>query len=153
MTNPFHNRFVQGFLNGIKSDTVIFYNMKKKILRKIIDQGTICDFPGIANEELVLSYYEGSSISPVTRYHYGCERYDKEGHPFIMYWTVQPDGRYYADADGFGAEYQTEIRLYSFIDDEGEFEGPFRIHSIGNTRFMGTDLEEQYKENHLIKRV
>lgn len=146
MTNPFNHLLTQGFVNGIKSDTVIFYNRKKRILRKIIDQGTICDFPGIANEDLVLSYYEGSNISPVTRYEYSCERYDKEGHPFIMYWTVQPDGRYYADADGFGAEHQTEIRLYAFIDDEGRFEGPFRIHTIDSTRFMGTDMEKQYKE-------
>lgn len=40
-------------------------------------------------------------------------------------WQVQPDGRYFADEDGFGAEKCDEIWLYSYIDEKGSFTGPF----------------------------
>ncbi|MCH5251493.1 MAG: hypothetical protein J1F22_00845 [Lachnospiraceae bacterium] len=135
---------------GFKTDdirnTVVFYNPEKNIKRTIIENRKICDFPGIANEELIMPYYEeGKTIPPITRFGYSCECYDREKPQFIMYWMIQPDGRYYADDDGFGAENQSEIQLYAFLDDEGRFEGPFRIRRIGSTMFMGTDLEEQRK--------
>lgn len=40
-------------------------------------------------------------------------------------WTVQPDGRYFADEDGFGAEDFSEIQLYSKMNTAGEFICPF----------------------------
>ena len=136
-----------GFETDYLKDKVVFYNPEKNIRRTIIDNRKICDFPGIANEELIMPYYEeGKSIPPITRFGYSCEWYDREKPQFIMYWTIQPDGRYYADDDGFGAENQSEIQLYAFMDDEGRFEGPFRIRKIGSTMFMGTDLEEQSRQ-------
>lgn len=40
-------------------------------------------------------------------------------------WTVQPDGFYYADEDGFGAEDDVEVRLYALINTSGRFVTPF----------------------------
>ena len=136
-----------GFETDYKKGTVVFYNAEKRIKRTIINHHRICDFPGIANEELIMPYYkEGSKIPPIAQYGYSCECYDQEKPQFVVYWMIQPDGRYYADEDGYGAEQQSEIELYAFLDDEGRFEGAFRIRSIGNTMFMGTDLEEQRKK-------
>ena len=63
-----------------------------------------------------------------------------------MLWEIQPDGRYWADGDGFGAESDYEIQLYSYLDVQGKFTAPFRIYSIGTTKFIGTDLENKMKQ-------
>lgn len=41
-------------------------------------------------------------------------------------WTLQPDGRYFEDEDGFGGENCREITLYSYIDTNGSFTEPFK---------------------------
>ena len=40
-------------------------------------------------------------------------------------WLIQPDGRYFEDEDGYGAEHCDEIEMYSYIDEEGRFTEPF----------------------------
>ena len=41
-------------------------------------------------------------------------------------WTLQPDGGYFEDEDGFGGENCEEITLCSHIDTNGIFTEPFR---------------------------
>ena len=48
--------------------------------------------------------------------------------------SYQPDGFYWADEDGFGAENDSEIVLYADLDAKGVFKGPFRIYSIKGRR-------------------
>lgn len=48
----------------------------------------------------------------------------KDGKAKFM-WQLQPDGRYFEDGDGFGAEKCQEIWLCSYIDEKGQFTGPF----------------------------
>ena len=45
-------------------------------------------------------------------------------------WTLQPDGRYFEDEDGFGAEKCEEICLYSCLDEDGKFTEPFHYNDI-----------------------
>lgn len=40
-------------------------------------------------------------------------------------WLLQPDGRYFADEDGFGADDCEEIEMYSWLDENGMFTEPF----------------------------
>lgn len=40
-------------------------------------------------------------------------------------WLVQPDGRYFEDEDGFGAENCSEVKLYSMMNTKGRFICPF----------------------------
>lgn len=97
-------------------------------------------FPGIENEELVKKYMN-----------LNLEKYARFGICFdttddgrrILIWTVQPDGRYWADDDGFGMEDDDEINLYAYVDDDGNFLSKFRIYDIGNIKFFGTDNEEK----------
>ena len=42
-------------------------------------------------------------------------------------WTLQPDGRYFEDEDGFGAEHFDEITLKCRIDKNGNFNGKFTL--------------------------
>ena len=49
----------------------------------------------------------------------------------IMLWEIQPDGRYWEDEDGFGGTSDAEVTLYTFLDENGDFTGPFRVYRIG----------------------
>ena len=47
-------------------------------------------------------------------------------------WQVQPDGRYFADEDGFGMENCEEIWLRSYLDEKGNFTEPFAYDKKGH---------------------
>ncbi|MBQ4430781.1 MAG: hypothetical protein II877_04705 [Synergistaceae bacterium] len=106
--------------------------------RTIVDyHGKILDFPGIdAKDEITVKRItERDDIEPLIRYRTEFKRCD-DGN-IIMIWEVQPDGMYWADEDGYGMTSDEEIRLYSFIDEEGRFTAPFRLYSIGSKQFFG----------------
>lgn len=48
----------------------------------------------------------------------------KDGRTAVE-WTVQPDGCYYGDSDGFGMTDDVEISLHGYIDTEGRPAGKF----------------------------
>ena len=52
-----------------------------------------------------------------------------------MLWQIQPDGRYWEDDDGFGGSPDEEVTLYAFLDEEGNFDGPFRIYQVGMRKY------------------
>lgn len=108
------------------------------------DSGRFLNYPGIENEELVMEFFKGKVIEPVVRFRSEFERQDNGRH--LVIWQIQPDGRYWADEDGFGAESDYEIRLYSYVDEYGNFTAPFRIYNIGATKYFGTDHEEIFKQ-------
>ena len=66
-----------------------------------------------------------------------------------MIWMIQPDGRYWADDDGFGGSGALEVQLYAYIDENGKFLSKFRIYSLGIKDYFGTDLEEKSYEKFL----
>ena len=70
----------------------------------------------------------------------------------ILIWTVQPDGRYWADEDGFGME-DDEINLYAYVDDDGNFSSKFRIYGVGKKKFFVTDLKSPARLNFKFRRV
>ena len=109
--------------------------------------GNFVNFPGIENECLLKAYYRGKSIEPRIEFRTEFGRDDASGK-LIVRWQVQPDGRYWADDDGFGAESDLEIILYSYITGDGKFEAPFRIYEIGTVMYFGTNLEEQEKQEY-----
>ena len=43
-----------------------------------------------------------------------------------FFWMVQPDGRYWEDEDGFGAEKNIEITLLAKFDKNGKFVTKFQ---------------------------
>ena len=119
-----------------------YINPQKGIRKKIIARdGKIIDFPGFENHQLVLSHLEDVSDSAYVRFG-SCFEKTPQGN-FIFIWDIQPDGRYWADDDGYGAEKGQEVRLYTYLDDEGHFTAPFKIYSIGVEDYFGTDREEK----------
>lgn len=121
-------------------EEIIFYNPKRNIKKTIIDaDGKICDFPGIANRKLLTPYYvgyRGKTVEDIRPYAGILSEFDIYENEFIMLWLIQMDDR---------EEHELEIRLYSVLDDEGNFKFPFRIYRIGvyGDRWIGQDWEEE----------
>ena len=91
--------------------------------RCIIDKsGMIENFPGIVDGDWKkeLEFPLGKK----TQFRFWIYAY-KEGKALVE-WTLQPDGRYFEDEDGFGAENCEEITLYSYLDTNGLFTEPFK---------------------------
>lgn len=96
--------------------------MRDLLLNKITDsKGNFLSFPGMVNGLWRASICRGIR----ERIDYG---YNIESCPCglaLFSWTVQPDGRYWADEDGFGGENEDRVVLHSYINENGEFVTPF----------------------------
>ena len=101
------------------------FNHDKKGLHKQItsEDGTFLEFPGVVEGSWRqnLSHTFREKIEFVFR----CRRPSNENDLLDFCWMVQPDGRYYADDDGFGMEDDVEIELVPGFDRQGRFTGPF----------------------------
>ena len=84
--------------------------------------GLIENFPGIEKGDWVkeLEY----PLDRKTQFRFWIYAY-KDGKALVE-WTLQPDGRYFEDEDGFGGEDFEEITLYSYINTKGFFTEPFK---------------------------
>ena len=121
--------------------TVLFINEEKNISKKIIDQdGNIIDFPGVEYTDMLNGELGNRDIEPVVKYEARFEKMD-DGK-FIMVWTVRPDGRYWMDSWGFGAEDYESLSLYTCINSDGNFMMPFRLYRIGYQCFGDHRLKE-----------
>lgn len=83
--------------------------------------GDFINYPGYVGGD-----WEKDIIGVFPKYvKYPCHIFPFEDGKAAFEWTVQPDGRYFEDSDGFGAEKCEEINLYSYINEHGNFTGPF----------------------------
>ena len=63
--------------------------------------------------------------------------FETNGDGYRCYWELQPDGRYWDDDDGFGAEHDSELILCADMDKNGDFVTPFQIYKIGIRYVIG----------------
>lgn len=110
------------------------HNYRKVIVNK---DGFFEDFPGIVQGRW--THYLIGKFD----FDKGCvcfrTTFETQGDGYRCLWEIQPDGRYWADADGFGAENDSEIILYADLDGRGVFKGPFRIYTINGRRVEKSD--------------
>lgn len=125
----------RAYRRGGETAEVIFTHRAKGIRRVIVDDdGNICDFPGFAEPEVIASYMEDQELpQPVVFFRTSFER--KADGRYLVIWEVQPDGRFWGDEGGFGSSGDPEVKLYSHIDGEGRFTGPFRLYKAGIRTF------------------
>lgn len=118
---------------------VSFIDQKTGERRLIVDnQGNIRNFPGLVKRDFWINELTSENyLKPVVRFRTSFEKWDDTC--YIMLWQIQPDGCYWADDDGFGMEDDEEIILYSFIDRNGQFMGPFQIYRVGDTRYLSRE--------------
>lgn len=98
------------------------------------DNGYIQNYPGLENpEEWMHAWKSNRALDNQIRFYTYFEQ--MENNTILMVWEIQPDGRYWEDEDGFGAESDAEILLYTYLDEKGNFTAPFRTYSIGIKKF------------------
>ena len=117
-----------------EDSTVYFVDENRGIRKKLTDtQGHILNFPGIIREDFWVKEVAPNYLKPCVGFR---SSFEKREDGWIFLWQVQPDGWYWADEDGFGAEKDLEVILYTSVDLNGNFTGPFRIYSLGNTSYF-----------------
>ena len=119
---------------GERAD-VIFTNPQTGAKRVIVDNnGRILHFPGIEQEAFwTKELGNPNALKPVVRFRSEFEACG-DGR-YCMHWQVQPDGRYWADEDGYGWESDAEIILKAYLDRDGRFTGPFHIEQVGEKKY------------------
>ncbi len=107
-------------------DSSVYFVDENRGIRKMLvnSTGRIQHFPGIKDKASLEKLVGANALKPQIRFRTSFEKRD-EG--WIMYWQVQPDGRYWEDDDGFGSTNDEEVTLYTYVDLNGEFTGPFEI--------------------------
>lgn len=112
---------------------VYFIDESRGIQKLIVDSnGNIRNFPGFAQEDLWASQVDPCYLKPEIRF---CTSFERRGDRLVMLWEIQPDGRYWEDEDGFGGTSDVEVRLYTFLDENGDFTGPFQVYNIGTHNY------------------
>lgn len=136
-TGPYLTRYVTFGMHLYRTrdedSSVYFVDEARGIRKQIVDsRGCICSFPGIVEEDFWVRQVTPNALQPQI-----CFRtsFTKRDDRFMMLWQIQPDGFYWADEDGFGAENDPEVTLYAFLDENGDFTGPFRIYQLNTTRY------------------
>lgn len=86
------------------------------------ENGMIQNFPGIVDGDWKKQLE--FPLDRKTQFRFWIYAY-QEGKASVE-WTLQPDGRYFEDEDGFGGENCEEIVLLSHIDTNGLFTEPFK---------------------------
>ena len=116
-----------------RGEPVYFIDESRGIQKPIVDlDGNICNFPGFVQEDLWVSQVDPCYLKPLIRFRTSCGQRDGR---LIMYWEIQPDGRYWEDEDGFGGTSDAEVTLYTFLNENGDFTGPFRVYRIGTHNY------------------
>ena len=125
--------------------SICVVNEKRGIRRTLVGtDGRIQDFPGIVKEDFWASQVTDTVLTP--RIYYRTSLEERECG-WVMFWTIQPDGRYWEDEDGFGATNDPEIVLYTYVDMDGRFTGPFRIYQVGE-QYYSLDRFEYARLKH-----
>ena len=116
-----------------EDSTVYFVDEARGIRKKLIDrEGRILDFPGIVEEDFWKQEVPARSLQPQIRFRTSFEKRDGR---WILLWQIWPDGMYWMDDDGYGMTPDEEVTLYTFLDADGNYTGPFRIYRMGSRRF------------------
>ena len=131
-----------------EDSSVFFVDENRGIRKMIIDsRGNIQNFPGIIKEEFWVKHVAPNYLKQQVRFR---SSFEKRDNGWIFKWQLQPDGWYWADEGGFGADDDCEVVLYTYLDLNGEFTAPFRIYKLGNRgcspdRFLEYHADSQKK--------
>ena len=111
-------------MGGYGMINVVLLNLDDPSFKRCIVDGIgrIQNFPGVEKGDWVKNLI--FPLSDKTKFRFWISGF-REGKATVE-WTLQPDGRYFEDEDGFGGEDCDEITLYSSIDTNGMFTEPFR---------------------------
>lgn len=102
---------------------------EKEAIQLVNDNGKMVAFrlDDVAPEVIEMDVDSCNAKNLIARYRFYV--YDfREGQAQVD-WTVMPDGRYFADEDGYGAEHCQELTATGIIDIHGVMIKPFTVAS------------------------
>ena len=106
-------------VGGYYPSEMTLYKGDEELVRELTTRnGWIIDFPGVYPGKWQEELGECEPM-PYTQF-VAMVWHFRDGFACFE-WMVQPDGRYYADEDGFGAERDEEVTLYALLDENGAF--------------------------------
>jgi len=107
-------------------DSSVYFVDEKRGIRKMLvnSRGVIQCFPGFKDKESLQKLVSNAALYPQI-----CFRtsFEKQEQGWKMLWEIQPDGRYWEDEDGFGGTNDEEVTLFTYVDENGDFTGPFEL--------------------------
>ena len=108
-------------------DSSVYFVDEKRGIRKMLvnSTGVIQKFPGFQDKEKLAKLVDPKALTPQIRFRTSFEKRDNR---WIMYWEIQPDGRYWEYEDGFGGTNDEEVTLFTYVDENGNFTGPFELY-------------------------
>ncbi len=137
----------EGMMQGCEKDTnrVFLVNNNTKEAWELIaanSRFSLWDASAVVIAAAVALPYKARRNAMELRapYYFGINEF-KDGVAYVS-WTLQPDGRYYADEDGFGMEDDDEITLYAYIDSSANILIPFQP--------MNDNLKVRYRKQAII---
>ncbi len=150
---PDLNQYVTFGRNGNGETAEVVLSDLEHGYRKVIinHDGFFEDFPGIVQGRWT-NYLEGKFNFDAGHVLYRTS-FEKHEDGYRCLWEIQPDGRYWADEDEFGAEDDSEIILYADLDGRGVFKGPFRIYKIDGRRVEKPDEKEQPEDQRTLEQL
>ena len=108
-----------------EDSTVYFVDERRELRKKLVNStGVIQKFPGFKDKEKLATLVDPKALTPQIRFR---TSFEKRETGWIMYWEIQPDGRYWEDEDGFGGTNDQEVTLFTYVDENGDFTGPFEL--------------------------
>ncbi len=138
----------EGMLQGLEKGTKRFFLVDKKSKKawELLDKNggfSYWDASAVEISSVLDMPYKAQRNAVELRapYYFGINEFE-DGVAYLS-WTLQPDGRYYADEDGFGMTDDDEITLYAFIDTKANILVPFQP--------MDDELRNQYREQAKIQ--
>jgi len=108
---------------------LFLYDSKKKRAFELVGSTGLLSFWNASAIEIaaILDYKESlrrSILSCRVKYYFGVDEFNNSVAEVV--WTIQPDGIYWADSDGFGRADDAEINLRAFIDSDCHILVPFQ---------------------------
>ena len=129
--NDRYSFFDQGegmvFCAKYNTDAVYLINTnEEKVIQLVDEEGNMVAFTKDDVDESVIKLDVDSDNAANLKAHYRFFVYNFKNGQAEVEWTVMPDGRYFADEDGFGAENCSELIAVAIINKDGKLLKPFK---------------------------
>ena len=129
--NDRYSFFDQGegmvFCAKYNTDAVYLINTnEEKVIQLVDEEGNMVAFTKDDVDESVIKLDVDSDNAANLKAHYRFFVYNYKNGQAEVEWTVMPDGRYFADEDGFGAENCSELIAVAIINKDGKLLKPFK---------------------------
>ena len=112
------------YIGGSRAADITLWKFPDIMIEKITDNFGYFFYP-VEIKETKGFRHSSHKLGPSINYSFNISPYKND---YAMFeWTYQPDGRYFSDEQGFGADHCDEIVMYAYMDKQGRFVTPFSV--------------------------